>query len=414
VVGASEGPEGDARARVADLRRGGARRQAPAEGGAAGRAARSRWAPFLRAFAGALRDPASYDLRRSVGAWLGLLLALPIPVLAFAADPPLWTLIVASAAPVLWAVILGATVRVAQLRGLETEEVRSHAASAGVAHADERSALHAAARRELMERHRLESLQEVMDIELALAQRVHESLLPRDVATAEVQVVVRQIPCSFVGGDYLHVSFPAPDVLYLCVGDVSGHGVSAALVVSRIHGLVEELVLAQRSPADLLQDLHQGAVRVLGDTPLFLTFAACRLDLVGGRVDYATAGHPPQLLVRPGGAVERLSTAHGLLGTSHSEVLGTLPSESAALRPGDTLVLFTDGLFEVAPRGGGGERLGESKLSEEIRRLAHRGPAEIAEEVLRRVTAFGREGPFEDDVSLVVVRYAGPRTGAGS
>jgi serine phosphatase RsbU (regulator of sigma subunit) len=140
--------------------------------------------------------------------------------------------------------------------------------------------------------------------------------------------------------------------------------------------------------------------------------ARARWGLAAGRIDYATAGHPPQLLFRRDGGVESLTTGDGLLGSRHPDVLGTLLGQSVAFGAGDTLFLFTDGLFEVAARAGG-EMLGESGLLSSLGDVAATPAAAVASDILRRVADFGRLGPFEDDVSLIVARLGAPAPPAG-
>jgi len=365
---------------------------------------------FVRAFLRALRDPATYDVRRNTGLWLGFVLALPVPVLVLVSSSPVWIDVVSLTAPFAWAALLGAAGRVAGLEDEAIHRITSEASTAGRAHAAERVALRGAADSERTERERLEVLQRLMDAELVLAQSVQLSLLPEDIVRPDLEVVVRQIPCSYVGGDYLHASLPRPDLLYLCVGDVSGHGVSAALVVSRIHGLVHRLILEQRTPDQILEQLNRALVRILEHTFAFMTFAVFRVDLSRERIDYATAGHPAQLLLHSDGTVEHLTTGNGILGPMGSDFLGPMRSGSTAYGPGDTLVLFTDGLYEVAARDGG-EILGESGLLSSLGKLAESAPTLVASEILRRVVDFGRVGPFEDDVSLMVTRFRTSATG---
>lgn len=280
----------------------------------------------------------------------------------------------------------------------------SAASRAGRAHAAERVTFHQAAQVERTERERLETLQRLMDEELALAQRVNQSLLPEDITRPDLDVIVRQIPCSFVGGDYLHAALPRSDLLYLCVGDVSGHGISAALVVSRIHGLVQRMILEQRAPEQILEDLDRATIRVLEHTNHFMTFAVYRVDLRARRIDYAMAGHPAQVLLHADGSIERLTANNGLLGLRNLDVLGPMQPGSASFGDGDTLILYTDGLFEVPARHGT-SMLGEAGLLADLHLLASSPPAVVASELLRRVVEFGKIGPFVDDVSLMVTRF---------
>src|SRR5207244_11129013 len=136
--------------------------------------------------------------------------------------------------------------------------------------------------------------------------------VPADILRPDVEVVVRSIPTASVGADSLQAYFPRPDRLYLCVADVSGHGVAAALVVNRIHGHVRRLILEQRSPEQFLEELNRSALKIFRHTYFFMTFGVFRVDLARRRIDYATAGHPAQILLRADGALESLSTPNRL------------------------------------------------------------------------------------------------------
>ena len=278
------------------------------------------------------------------------------------------------------------------------------ASAAERAHAEERSDLRQSAVSERGVRDRLEEGHRLAGVELALAARVHRSLVPEDVVRADVTVAVRHIPCAVVGGDYLHVTFARPDLLYLCVGDVSGHGVAASLVVSRIHGFIQRWTVEQWAPEDILRGLDRAALEILEHTPFFMTFAVFCVDLSASHIDFATAGHPAQWLLRADGrTVESLSSGNGILGVRGS-VLGDLRATRAAFGPGDSLVLFTDGIFEVLPKGEGA-MLGEDGLLASLSRPTTRSAAGLASEILRVATEFGRDGPFQDDVSLMVARF---------
>lgn len=367
---------------------------------------------YVRAFLRALRDPTTYAARRNLGLWMGFALALPIPVLALAGSAPTWGVVLALSAPIAWAAILGAAGRVARLADDELHRVTSEASTAGREHAAERVVWSAGVDLDRTERERLESLHRLMNAELVLAETVNRSLLPEGIVRPDLEVVVRQVPCLHVGGDYLHAALPRPDLLYLCVGDVSGHGVSASLVVSRIHGLVQRAVLEQREPGQILEDINGAMVRILEFTSFFMTFAVFRVDLAAQRIDYAMAGHPAQLLLESGGTLRALTSGNGILGLRDPSVLGPRKQLSLSYMPGDMLILYTDGLFEVLPNRGG-EMLGESGLLEGLGSLAGSTPTVVVSEILRKVTEFGRPGPFLDDVSLMVARL-GRCEGGGS
>jgi sigma-B regulation protein RsbU (phosphoserine phosphatase) len=327
-------------------------------------------------------------------------LAVPIPILLFLVDAPPLVRVASLFAPVGWAVILGAAGRVALLAEEELRRISEVAAEAEKA----RKVLTKEVAAERSIREELEATQRLMDAELRLAQGIHDTLVPSDVVRPDLQVVVRHVPCSYVGGDYLQASLPRPDVLYLCVGDVSGHGVAAALVVSRIHGLVRRLIFEERTPEQFLEEMNRAALRIFRDSYFFMTFGVFRIDLAQRRIDYATAGHPQQILLRADGTVERLSTRNRLLGIDADIFDPERPSDSVSYDPGDTLVLFTDGLFEIPAKDGSG-LLGESGLHRIMGSLRGLPTALVAGEILQGIADYQGDSRFEDDVSLIVTRF---------
>lgn len=363
----------------------------PGEAAAAGRGRRRR--SFLRAFRRALTDPATFDLRTNPSLWLGAVLAVPIPILAALAGAPAWIEVLAFLAPVGWGLVLGAAGRVA---GIEREAALRSAEEALRA----RELARAAAER----RDELEQERKAIDTDLKLASAVQKTMVPPDIVKSDVQVVVKHIPTSFVGGDYLQASMPRPDLLYLCVGDVSGHGVAAALVVSRMHGVVRRLILEQRNPVQFLDELNRAALRILQHTYFFVTFAVFRIDLAARRIEYATAGHPAQLLLRADGTLFPLSTPNRLLGMDADIFDPERPHDVVTYGPGDSLVLFTDGLFEI-PGEHDGEILGEAGLERVLANLGGLPPSLVAGDILKELADFQGDSKFEDDVSLMIARF---------
>jgi serine phosphatase RsbU (regulator of sigma subunit) len=355
---------------------------------------------FLRAFFRALSDPRTFDVRGNPSLWLGFVLAIPIPVLAWTANADLVIKLFSLTAPVGWALILGAAGRVSVLANEEVHRLEEEARRAH----EQKQAL---AQQVAKDRERLRDLEDesrLVTAEMKLAQAIQRTLIPPDIVRPDVQVVVRNIPCSFVGGDYLQASMPRPDLLYLCVADVSGHGVAAALVVNRIHGHVRRLILEQRSPEQFLEELNRAALKIFQHTYFFMTFAVFRVDLARKRIDYATAGHPAQFLVRGDGNVESLSTPNRLLGMDADVFDPERPSDTVAFGAGDSLVLFSDGLFEI-PGKEDGEILGEAGIAERLKSLGGLPPSLIAGEVLQDLADFSGQSRFEDDVSLMVARF---------
>jgi serine phosphatase RsbU (regulator of sigma subunit) len=365
---------------------------------------------YLRAFIRALTDEGTFDLKGNPSLWLGFLLALPIPILTFAADADLWLKLCSLPAPVVWAVMLGAAGRVGILAEQEKKRL--------LVEVERTRTLAVATQRTLVEevslRKTLEARQKEVLNELKLAQSVQKTLVPQDIVRPDLQVAVKHIPSQFVGGDYLHAVIVDNRTAYLCLGDVSGHGVAAALVVARFHGLVRRLTLeSQAHPETFLERLNDGAMRLFQHTYFFMTFAVLKLDLQTGELVYATAGHPAQVLLRADGRMELLHTPNRLLGMDADVFDAERPSDRVRLEPGDSLVLFTDGLFEVLS-GTSGEILGEQGLHDRIASLRGLAPPLLAGEILQDLADFQGHSTFEDDVSLMVATWNGPAAGTPS
>ena len=364
----------------------------------------SRRRPFVRAFFRALSDPRTFEARRNPSLWLGVLLALPIPILVFFANAPGWIVALALSAPIAWGLILGAAGRVAQAASDDAHHMQVAALEAERENLKMQASLRKEVESERNQREELEAAQKLITTELKLAREIQRTLIPPDILRPDVQVVVKNVPCSYVGGDYLQAFMPRPDLLYLCVGDVSGHGVAAALVVNRIHGHVRRLILEQRPPDQFLEELNRAALKILQHTYFFMTFGVFKIDLVKRRIDFATAGHPAQFLLHADGSVESLSTPNRLLGMDSDIFDPETPMSSVTYAQGDSLVLFTDGLFEI-PGKDDGEILGEDGLREVLSNLGGLPPALVAGDILQDLANFQGHSRFEDDVSLIVARF---------
>ena len=174
-------------------------------------------------------------------------------------------------------------------------------------------------------------------------------------------------PARRIGGDFGLVA-PVEEQLNLLVCDVSGHGISSALVANRIYSETLTL-LGNRAPlADMLRQLNSLVIQNVGAAGFFFTLAAARIDRGGRTMEFAGAGHPPAMIVQPG--------AEPRLLPSRSTVLGTLPDAVdadatlyAELEHGDRIVLYTDGLTDVF------DSRGEMLKVEGVRKLRSRNGA---------------------------------------
>jgi len=212
-------------------------------------------------------------------------------------------------------------------------------------------------------------------------------------------------PSSGVGGDFFHV-FQLSDFLagvFIC--DVMGHGVRAALVASILRALVEEARACATEPSSFLETVNRGLFRILNHTGLTMFVSACYLvaDIRRGELRYANAGHPAPICVHQiRGSAEPLP----LCGSKPDPVLGIFAnppyhSASCGLSAGDTLLLFTDGLFEV--EGAPGQYFDQRGLLRSARQLASGCPEELCQRLVAEVQRFAATKDFADDVCLVAM-----------
>lgn len=195
-----------------------------------------------------------------------------------------------------------------------------------------------------------------------------------------------------VGGDWYDVIRHGREEALLVVGDVVGHSLRAAAAMGQLRSAVRALAPIVARPADLLSHLD-GFVEGI---PAAMYTTMCAIALRDdGDFQYASAGHPPAVLVHPDGTTDVLGEGRSApLGI----VSGTRPTASGRLRPDDLLVLYTDGLIERRdePLDEGIERLRAS-----LSRLRHLPPAELAGSLVDSMLDGRTQG---DDIAVLVAR----------
>ena len=246
---------------------------------------------------------------------------------------------------------------------------------------------------------RLAEYRREIERDLVLAARVQQSLAPKPILWGGLRVDTFYQPARRIGGDFGLVAPLNEEHLNLLVCDVSGHGISSALIANRIY-LETITLLGNRAPlADMLRQLNSLVIQNVGVSGFFFTLAAARINRGGRTMEFAGAGHPPAMIVQPG--------AEPRLLPSRSMILGTLPDAVGAdatlyteIEPGDRIVLYTDGLTDVFDSRG--EMLKVEGLQNFIREAALLPFDEMKQSILDRVAAW-RDGPPVDDESLVLV-----------
>jgi sigma-B regulation protein RsbU (phosphoserine phosphatase) len=267
----------------------------------------------------------------------------------------------------------------------------------------------AALARELREKN------EALEQDLEMARELQQAMLPHRYPhfphhASEEEIAVRFYhfyqPSMSVSGDFFQVLKLSDTKAGIFICDVMGHGVRAALVASTVSALVGQLRDYLGDPGEFLCRLNRALRSTLeyySEAPLFASAFYLLADLEKGELRYANAGHPNPLRIHR----ERDRTdTYPLNGSKHGPALGLFddalyPNSQCELSPHDTLLLFTDGLYEV--EGPGGDIYDYRRLLEAVSRHRELPAFQLCHEVIEEVQRFSAGRHFSDDACLVAM-----------
>jgi serine phosphatase RsbU (regulator of sigma subunit) len=240
---------------------------------------------------------------------------------------------------------------------------------------------------------------------LALADEIQKNLLPAaPPPNPYFDIAGQSLYCSETGGDYfdyLPVSNRSNGDIGVVVGDVSGHGVEAALLMTTVRALLR-LSIARGGALDrIVNDVNRHLAEDVGQSGRFMTLCLLRLRPDAAAMEWVRAGHDPAIWFDPARdrMVELMGTgmALGVDATYRFSL-----NRQTGLAPGQVIFLATDGLWETRnPRG---DFFGKQAVYELIRCNSHEPAAVIVEHLLAGMNRFRGSHPLEDDVTLVVIK----------
>ena len=245
---------------------------------------------------------------------------------------------------------------------------------------------------EQMERERLEREQQV-------ASEIQQRFLPATapiVTGYELQGI--SFPCYEIGGDYYDFIQREDGRLVVALGDVSGKGTAAALLMSSLHAAVH----AQADIHDSLVKTISAVNRYLVDSipaNRFVTLFYAELDPQNGTLSFLNAGHNPPLIVHTGGTMEQLASGGLPLGIMSN---ADFREGRTKLYPGDVLVIYSDGVSEATNPNG--EEFGPTRLYEVVARNLDASAGGIRDRIESALTKFCQGTPAADDITLVIVK----------
>jgi sigma-B regulation protein RsbU (phosphoserine phosphatase) len=243
---------------------------------------------------------------------------------------------------------------------------------------------------------------------LALAGEVQKSLLPQDRPTIQgLDIAGRNVSCDEIGGDYFDFLWQRDTrkgPFSVVVGDISGHGVDSALLMTTARAFLRMRASQPGSIADIVSAMNRHLTRDVLETGRFMTLFYLSIDPANDRLDWVRAGHDPALLYDPGrDEFTELRGSGVALGVK--EDFDYRENRMGGLANGQIIAVGTDGIWEAV--NSQGEMFGKERFREIIKNNAEAGSETILNAVYNELNRFTRGQKSEDDITLVIIKVDG-------
>ena len=239
---------------------------------------------------------------------------------------------------------------------------------------------------------------ERLNTELQVAKRIQSEMLPHDYITHDnFDIAASLLSAREVGGD-IYDYFLRDDKLFFCIGDASGKGVASALIMSVTHSMFRSFGSRESHPARIMQKINQ-AVCHGNDSSMFVTFFIGVLDLPTGRLQYCNAGHDtPQLIDNRARDLDVKSNIP--LGV---DIDWFYEGQLAELKPGNTLLLYTDGLTEAMDAKH--DQFGLQRVKDTIEQHLEDAPQQLLDALHAMCSEFVNGAEQSDDLTMLAVKF---------
>jgi sigma-B regulation protein RsbU (phosphoserine phosphatase) len=241
---------------------------------------------------------------------------------------------------------------------------------------------------------------------MAQASEVQRNLMPRDHLAADgLEIAGQSRWCDETGGDYYDF-FPRAvggrSHTGIVIGDVTGHGIPSALLMTTARAFLRERITAPGSTADIVTDVNRHLARDVDGTNRFMSMFYAEIDAARRCICWTRAGHDPALIYTPGA-----DAVGELAGPGCPLPLGVMAGAAyaegrCALQAGQVIVVGTDGIWEA--RSPQGEYFGKNRLMDLVKARAERSAQEMARSIIEALEDFCHPRPPEDDATLVVIK----------
>lgn len=245
-----------------------------------------------------------------------------------------------------------------------------------------------------------------LEFDLRLASSIQRYLLPENLPqTDSLEFAVKYLPQQLIGGDFYDFFKLPHGKIGVVIGDVSGKGIPAAILMALCQTKLRYIAMSGKSPAQTLCLLNSEMVHAMR-SDMFITIIYLIIDPESGEARFARAGHEPPLLARADSdeAAQPLKSSGMALGMVSEELFDEVMEDASfKMNSGDVLVLYTDGLTEAAnPEGG---EFTAKKLAQTISTLCSRNANDLNDEIIKSVESFmGPGNKYGDDLTLLTVK----------
>lgn len=247
------------------------------------------------------------------------------------------------------------------------------------------------------------SNKERIESELRIASEIQMGMIPKifppfpDRDDIDLYAVLQ--PAKEVGGD-LYDFFIDSNRLYLAIGDVSGKGVPASLLMAVTRSLFRSIAVHLEDPTRIVDSMNS-SIAETNESNMFVTLFVGVIDLATGKMSYCNAGHNPLLVIQPDGTVSFLDMLSNI-------PIGVFPgfayrTQQITIAPGTMLFLYTDGLTEAENEAK--ELYSDPRLMDEVQAHAHLSPRELTQYVMESVHRHAGEAEQSDDLTILTIKY---------
>ena len=231
------------------------------------------------------------------------------------------------------------------------------------------------------------------------------SLLPSGtIDTDQVQAAGRCVPANHVGGDYYSFDWMGEGETFVFgAADVSGKAMKAAVRVMQLSGMFRYELRSDRTPSEILKGLHGSLLDQLDDAS-FVTGCLASLNAASGHVQLANGEHPYPIHLTQDGNLNEIEMPSIPLGmTLPFGVTHNVAEQEVTLKPGETLVFYTDGMTDLQDEHG--EFYGEERFLETLKKFAGKSPTDLVDVLMDELGKFKGKAAQADDVTVVAVMW---------